>query len=445
MKLLKNRWKIVLYGCAGLGLNMLNLIVGSYLCSALLVGGFDADVEYWTYANKDLVVAALWGMLVFAIKIFDGIVDIPLSSFTDNLRTKWGRRRPAILIGFIPLIISYVLFLFPLNSEASVLNTIWFGVLLAIYYSSYTLTMVTYYATFAEIVATERERVFLSNIKSVCDVVYFSLGFALVPAFVSMGINIRIVALIFLPLAATMLIPLFLIKERSTKDSIIIHEGEVAEKRVGFIESLVYSFKNKHFIFWLCTHAILNTGLQLFLGGINEFFSSTGLNMTFVMASSFVPVPLTLILYNKVVKKKSLKFAYQYVILTFAVGMSLMFFCRMLDKSVMLPVAILCSIIVSFAIGAFFSVSYTVPSHLAAEENKRSGICASSMYFAVQGLFEGISSGAATGLILVYLKQADLIQYMTIIVASFCMLAFVIAFFLPKTIANIGKEQPEHE
>lgn len=445
MKLLQKKWQIALYGCAGLGLNMLNLVVGSYLCSALLVGGFESNVESWTYANKDLVVAALWGVLVFAIKIFDGIIDIPLSTFTDNLRTKWGRRRPAILIGLIPLLVSFILFLFPLSNEAGVLNTVWFAVLLAIYYASYTLTMVTYYATFAEIVETEHERVFLSNIKSVCDVVYFSLGFALVPAFVSMGINIRYVALIFLPMAATMLIPLCMIKEESTVDGIKTREGYVSKERISFFKSLVVSFKNKHFIFWLFTHAILNTGLQLFLGGINEYFSTTGLNMTFVMASSFVPVPLTLILYNKVVKKKGLKFAYQYVILMFALGMSLMFVCRMLDKSIMLPVAILCSVIVSFAIGAFFSVSYTVPSHLAAEQNKKSNICSSSMYFAVQGLFEGISAGTATGLILVYLKQTDLIPYMTLVVAFFCLAAFLLAFLLPKSIALIGKEKSKNE
>ncbi|MBR5858904.1 MAG: MFS transporter, partial [Clostridia bacterium] len=302
-----------------------------------------------------------------------------------------------------------------------------------------------YYATFAEIVETESERVFLSNIKSVCDVVYFSLGFALLPAFVSMGINVRVIALIFLPLAATMLIPMFLIKEESTVDGVKHPEGSVPEQRVGFAKSLIYSFKNKHFIFWMCTHAVLNTGLQLFLGGINEYFSTTNLNMTFVMASSFAPVPLTLLLYNKLVKKKGLKFAYQYVILMFALGMSLMYVCRMLDESIMLYVAILCGIIVSFAIGAFFSVSYTVPSHLAAEENKKSGICASSMYFAVQGLFEGISAGTATGLILVYLKTAELVRYMTLIVTGFCLIAFILAFLLPKSIALIGKQKSDNE
>ena len=215
MKKLDKRWKIILYGCSGLGVNMLNMIVGSYLCSALLIGGFDKHVELWTYLNRDLVVAGLWGTLIFAVKVLDGFIDIPLSNFTDNLRTRFGRRRIAIVIGFIPMILGYLLFLVPVSREANLANTIWFAAILGLFYCSYTLTMLTYYATFAELIDNDRDRVLLSNTKSICDVVYYSLSFALVPVFVSIGMNIRIVALIFLPLALTMLIPLFLIKEKS--------------------------------------------------------------------------------------------------------------------------------------------------------------------------------------------------------------------------------------
>ena len=445
MKKLDKKWQLILFGCAGLGLNMLNMIVGSYLCSGLLVGGFDANVESWTYMNRDLVIAAIWSLLVFGVKAFDGIIDIPLSSFTDNLRTRWGRRRPAILIGYIPLLIAYVLFLFPLESKASILNTLWFAGLLAVFYGAYTLTMVTYYATYAEVLKDEKDRVFVSNVKSICDVVYFSLSFALVPVFVGMGINIRFVALIFLPLAGTMLIPLFLIKENSTKEGAeqIYPQVQEDSERVNFFTSLAYAAKNKHFLFWLLVVSVMNVGLQLFLGGINEFFSSTGLNMTVVMASAFAPVPFTLMLYNKLVKKFGLKFAFQTILAIFSLGMTLMFVCRMLPLSVMTYFAIGCGVIVSFAIGAFFSVTYTVPAHLAAEENRKSGICASSMYFAVQGLFEGIAAGFATGILLVYLKQHDLISIMTILVAAFCMAAFVLAFFLPKSMAKLGKEGGE--
>jgi GPH family glycoside/pentoside/hexuronide:cation symporter len=380
-------------------------------------------------------------VLSVVVKAFDGLVGIPLSSFTDNLRTRWGRRRPAILIGYIPLLVAYVLFLIPLEHDATLLNTVYFAALLGIFYSGYTLSMVTYYATFAEIVDSESDRIFLSTVKSVCDVVYFSLNFALVPLFISLQINIRMVALIFLPLALTMLIPLFMIKESSTKEGIVIAEGcAVQTERVGFITSLRHAFRNKSFLFWLCIVAVMNVGLQLFLGGISVFFSGVGehLNMTFVMASSFVPVPFTLLLYNNILKRRGLRFAFCYILLVFSLGMSLMMVCPVLPVAWQLPWAILCAVIVSFAIGAFFSITYTVPSQMAAEENKRGVVCASTMYFAVQGLFEAISASFATQVVLILVRPV--VGILPVVVSSFTMLAFLLACFLPKNIAMLGKQ-----
>lgn len=218
MKKITSKKKLILYACSGLGVNMLNIIMGSYLCSALLVGGFDKHVENWTFLNKDLVISGLWATMILIAKIVDGVIDLPLSNFADNLKTKFGKRKTGLLLGFIPMVIAYVLFLVPLKTEVSLLNTLWFAGILMIFYAFYTLTMITYYATFAEITEKQEDVVLLSNTKSVCDVVYFSLSFALVPIFVSMGINIRYVALIFLPLSLTMMIPMFLLKEKSAAE-----------------------------------------------------------------------------------------------------------------------------------------------------------------------------------------------------------------------------------
>lgn len=443
MEKITSRKKLLLYGCSGLGVNMLNLIVGSYLCSGLLTGGFVEHIESWTYLNKDLVVAALWGFLVFATKLIDGIIDVPFASFTDNLKTRWGKRRPSIVIGFIPMIIAYVLFLFPLTDGESYLNTVWFGLLLGVFYCFYTLTMLTYYATFAEVVSNEQDMVFLSNTKSVCDVIYFSLGYALVPVFVSLGVNIRYVALIFLPLSLLMFIPLFLLKEKPTnvKDNSI--DTSNTPKALKLTEAIVCSFKNKSFIYWMCTAAVMNFGLQLFLGGINELFSSTGLNMTVVMASSFAPVPITITVYNKFVKKFGLGFAYRYILTVFSIGMIIMYICNInshnMTELALTAVAILGGIFVSFAIGAFFSVTYTVPSHLAQKEFERTGNGVASMYFAVQGLFEGASAGLATGIVLVTLKDYKIISLLPIIVAIACGVAFAMSFAFPRTISLLGK------
>ena len=150
--------------------------------------------------------------------------------------------------------------------------------------------MLTYYATFREVCATEKDVMFLSNVKSIFDVVYFSLGFALIPIFIGMKLNIRIIALIFLPLTLTMLIPFFMLKENENSESDNEETGHVTLK-----EAFKCSFSNKTFIYWMFTISIVTIGLQLFLGGINEVFSSTGLNMTVVMASSFAPVPIVLL------------------------------------------------------------------------------------------------------------------------------------------------------
>ena len=436
MKTIKSRKKLALYGCSGLGVNMLNIVVGSYLCSALLIGGFDKHIESWTYLNRDLVVAGLWSVFVFFAKALDGIIDLPLASFADRLKTKLGRRKTAILIGFIPMIAAYLLFLIPIDKSATVLNTVWFGVILCIFYTSYTLTMLTYYATFSEVTDNERDALFLSNSKSICDVVYFSLGFALIPLFVSLGINIRIVALIFLPLCLSMIIPFLLLDESA--------DGEELEKRTLTLPAaLKTSFENKSFIIWMTAAFVMTIGLQLFLGGINELFSSTGLNMTLVMASSFAPVPLTIMVYNKITKTYGLGIGYRYVLIVYTLGMIIMYFCNInsdkLSNLWLTLIAILGGIFVSFAIGAFFSITYTVPTSLAKAEFERTGKTVATMYFAVEGLFEGIAAGIATGFILVNLKAHDVISLLPIIVAICCAVAFGISFVFPKSIKELGK------
>ena len=73
---------------------------------------------------------------------------------------------------------------------------------------------------------------------------------------------------------------------------------------------------------------------------------------------------------------------------------------------------------------------------------------ASSMYFAVQGLFEGASAGLASGVLLVFLKQykgGALIPFLTVVVAIFCIVAFFLTFLLPKSISLIGKHSAVKE
>ncbi len=460
------RGLLLLYGCSGLGVNMLNMVMGSYLVSALQTGGFATkDIGLWTYLDKNLIIPFIWGFIGFFAKALDGIIDLPFATFADKLKTNLGRRKTGILIGFIPMTVSFVLFLVtpfePGTLGNDIASTIWFGVLLCLFYTFYTLTMLTYYATFPEVCRDEKDTAFLSNTKSICDVVYMSLVYALFPVFVNvLKFNVRNVAVIFLPLVLTMLIPFFLLKENGKE------QGEI--RTLTLKSALSTSCKNKAFIIWMFTCAVATIGLQLFLGGINELFSSTGLNMTVVMASSFAPVPLTIMLYNYIIKKKGLGFAYRYVLAIFSCGMLVMLVCYFISHlpdilphiqhiipepanpainfvvnntgTILMVVAVAGGIMVSFSLGAFFSVTYMVPSRLAQLEYERSGKNVASMLFAVQGLFEGIAAGIATGIILNTLKAIDQIWPLPIIVLLCCAIAFIMSFGFHKDVKYMGKK-----
>lgn len=446
MKKLKTRKQILLYSMAGLGVNMLNLIVGTYLCDALMVEGFSTNIENWTYANKTLVVAGVWSVMIFLAKVLDGIIDIPFAGWTDNLKTKWGKRRPAILIGLIPMIICFVLFLFPPQNEATWINTIYLGVVLCGFYTFYTLTMVTYYATFSEIVDNDKDRVLLSNFKSVFDVIYFVLGYALIPLMIGSA-NIRIIAFIFLPLVSTMLIALFMIKEKSTRvEDIEESNNEEKEETVGVVESVKYALKNVDFIKWMGIYFLMQFGVQMFLSGQNVYCSGVALfegwQITILNALSFAPVPLTLILYNGIINKYGFKTAFRYSLGVFSLGMIVFTFINGViipDDKVRFVLGCVAAFICSFSIGSFFSIGYVVPSGLAVREKEKTGISHPAMYFAVQGLVGGVSTGISTGLIWVTLKNTGNTWMMGIVVAVVCLLALLFTKFLPESLNNIGK------
>ena len=437
MRKLKSKRQMLLYAISGMGVNMLNLMMGSYLCSALIASGFGEEaIAHQTFAQKDLVIAAVWAVFGLAAKIIDGIIDVPMASLTDNLRSRWGRRRPALMLGFVPMVAAYLLFLIVPNDGATLWNTIYYGVVLCVFYSFYTLTMVTYYATFTEIVETERERSFISNVKSVCDIVYFILGYVGVRAMLN-GMNIRTAALIVLPLSLTMMIPMFMIHEPSTLSG----AGEKTET-VGIFKSLRCTFRNKTFILWMIVYAFMTFGVQLFLSGINEYFSKAGMSMIFVMIAAFLPVPLTLMLFNKIQRRWGFGVSFVYALVTFSVGMLAMFGVSFLPAGAAKTViSILCGLICSLAVGALFAVAYSIPSELAAQEEKKTGVANSAMYFAVQGLFSGVATGIGASVVLTALKDTDTVIYLTAVSALGTLVAAVLMPKLPKSLKLLGKEK----
>jgi len=454
------RWQIPLFAFASFGPCMLSTIISVYLVDALQTAGFGADVEQWTFANKTIIAVGLFSILKAISSLMDGLTEVPCATIVQNLKTPWGKRRPAILVGTVMLTLAYVLFCFPISTEEnSVANSIWFGVLLTVFVSFFTLAINALFGTYAEITANDDDRLFLTNVKAAFDTIQYSIAYALIPVFIGFGINIRQIGLYFAPLSLTVLIAIFLIKENSSMPGAVAKYGENAgetlnEKPIGMVEGLKMTLGNKAFQAWLLVHGCFNLGLQMFLSGQNVLISGpmglSGFQIAIINTTAFAPVPLMLIFYRKVMYKKGFRFGFQTALASFALGMLCMCLAYVRwfpSTTVRMILGATGGVISSYGIGAFFSAPTAMPTQIAADEKKRTGRSHPSMYFAVQGIVNSLVGAIGPGLIWVNLRNVSLngndlfgTHAMTYIVILFCVLAILAANLLPKEYDRLGRK-----
>lgn len=150
-------------------------------------------------------------------KVFDGLIDIPFASITDNLSTKWGRRRPPILVCFIPMVISFAFCWWPVfgtAESAQIGNTIWFIFWALIFFATYTMCLIAFYGSLSNVCSSASQRLRVSAFKSFFDTISYCVVYALVPVILQGLYNSSAGALgidefvfMCLPLMFTMVIP----------------------------------------------------------------------------------------------------------------------------------------------------------------------------------------------------------------------------------------------
>ena len=118
---LDKTWKEILFSASGFGPNLLMVLMGAFFTDAVNPAALNlaqnSDKVVQTISGTCLIIPALFPILWFIGKVFDGIIDVPFASLTDNLKTKMGRRRLPILICFGPMIVSYILCWIPFSNN----------------------------------------------------------------------------------------------------------------------------------------------------------------------------------------------------------------------------------------------------------------------------------------------------------------------------------------
>ena len=404
--------KEILYAASGFGANLMMIIMGAYFSDAVNPAalGTGASALLQSISGTCLIVPVLFAILGVIGKVFDGLIDIPFASITDNLKTKWGRRRLPIAICIIPMIVSFILCWIPVFGDNQLGNTIWIFAWQIIFFATYTMNLIAFYGSLSTVCADEKQRLRVSSFKSFFDTICYVLTYALVPVILK-GFNIHIDKFVFIlsPIMLTMLIPLFMIKEGEKWEKKMIAEGYditplAEEKQVSLAKSFGGSFKNKPFMAWTVVNCCSFFGLQMFLVAMNALIlGGMGLDamgMTILNTCAFAPVPLMLYLFNKLKKKKGIRFAYQIALLSFAIAiMSFLIGSQLVmgDKTtVKIIIGCVGGVCGSFGIGAFFMMPYMIPAQISSVEEKLKKENKSAMYFAVQAFTTSVVGAIAS-------------------------------------------------
>ena len=127
------------------------------------------------------VAAVTASLILIGAKIFDAFTDPEMGLISDKTHTRWGRRRPYLLIGAFLAGLGYIALFITPSFESHAVLIGYLSLVMCFYAIAYTVFGVPHLAMSAEITATYHERTYLMSYRAVFAIIGISLGGALVP------------------------------------------------------------------------------------------------------------------------------------------------------------------------------------------------------------------------------------------------------------------------
>ncbi|MFX1338692.1 MAG: MFS transporter [Promethearchaeota archaeon] len=208
-------------------------------------------------------------LILLVYGIWDALNEPLIGHISDITRSRWGRRKPFIAFGLVPLVIcSYLIYTPPINDP--LICTIYLITMLVLYETFVTMVITLWFALYPELTLDQNERLAISRFKEIFGVIGLILGLAIAPliagSFSDPMFGFSLMGLILgLVTALTMLPTLIFIKERKEYQTI-------KENKIGFLKSMRISLKSRSFVCFILVQFLLQLSYSVVLSGLPLFF-----------------------------------------------------------------------------------------------------------------------------------------------------------------------------
>ncbi len=253
--------------------------------------------------------AGLAGAIIMIGKIWDAVTD-PLTGYiSDRTRTRWGRRRPFILLGSFPLFIAMVIMFTNPGLDSQIWLFAWGVTCFCLLCTAYTLVNIPYSALTPELTRDFHERTVLNG---------YRFGFAVIGTLLGAGAALPLVnlfqdnstgytlmgSLFGFIMMITAITTFFMVKEPENQNSFPDTRQE------GFWATYASVFKNRPYVWILLTYALHITALTIVSGIAIYYFkyihhdeAKTTIAMLVLLVTAMVFIPVSVILSKKLGKK----------------------------------------------------------------------------------------------------------------------------------------------
>lgn len=171
--------RIMLYSMASAGLNILAITIDTWLIYFYAPPADSGRPQY--------LPMALIGILLTIASIWDAVIDPFIGHYSDTLRSRWGRRKPFLVLASPFILIGAILIWTP-PGKTLLVTVIYFMVINLMYRTAYSLVGIPYDGTLPEMAPDSKQRVGLSYWKNVFGIVGVMIGsLVAAPLFQSIG------------------------------------------------------------------------------------------------------------------------------------------------------------------------------------------------------------------------------------------------------------------